>query len=449
MNLWLANPRGFCAGVERAVRMVEELLDVSQTPVYVRHEIVHNRSVVDNLKSRGAVFVETAGQIPEGALAVISAHGAAPKVHREVASGRQVFDATCPLVSKVHLEVQAHARAGRRVLLVGHRGHVEVEGTLGWYDNPAGGGIVVVENAIEAETVPVPDPLHVAYVTQTTLAVEATNRIVSVLRRRFPALVAPHHADICYATQNRQDAVRALAERCQRVLVVGAPHSSNSIRMVEVAEESGTSAHLIESPAGIRPEWLDGVTDLGLSSSASAPEHLVQATIAHLRTLVPALAIRELGRPEDITFKLPTALTDLREQQRPALPFPLPSRSLAMSTINTNVQAEERTGLEDVLRAARQLARETRGLAESAAGVVERELAMALSVAESLRDRLVSEEALKQARAQPLMAQLRTDAHRVVDLGMDALATSYVFGVELVENFVDKPRPQLTLQRSS
>lgn len=466
MNLWLANPRGFCAGVERAVRMVDELLTLSEAPIYVRHEIVHNRAVVDALQSRGAVFVDDAQAIPEGALAVISAHGASPKVHRSVAEGgRHVFDATCPLVTKVHLETQVHARAGRTLLLVGHRGHVEVEGTLGWYDNPAGGGITVIESAAEAETVQVADPARVAYVTQTTLAVEAANRIVSVLRRRFPALVGPHHNDICYATQNRQDAVRALAERCQRVIVIGAPHSSNSVRMVEVAVESGTLAHLVETPAGVRPEWLDGVTDLGLSSSASAPEHLVEAMLAHLRTLVPDLQVHELGRPEDVSFKLPSALVDLRERHLhrpvpPALPYPpspspspslspppAPPRRPAMSTIKTTVQADDRTGLEDVLRAARQLARETRGLAESAAGVVERELAMALSVAESLRDRLVSEEALRRSREHPLMSRLRTDAHRAVDLGMDVVATSYVFGVDLVENFVDKPRPAMDLQR--
>lgn len=455
MNLWLANPRGFCAGVERAVRVVDELLALSQAPVYVRHEIVHNRAVVDGLRARGAVFVEDTEAIPEGALAVISAHGAAPPVHRAAARGRQLFDATCPLVTKVHLEVQAHARAGRSVLLVGHRGHVEVEGTIGWFRDAGGAHIVVVETAAEAETVQVADPAQVAYVTQTTLAVDAAQRIVDVLRRRFPALVAPHHDDICYATQNRQDAVRALAARCQCVIVVGAPHSSNSVRMVEVAAQGGSAAYLVETPADIRPEWLQGVTDLGLSSSASAPEHLVQGAVARLRELAPGLELHEFGTREDLSFKLPAALTELRElrdqhdRQAAALPSPPPSRSPAMSTIHTNVDAAERTGLEDVLRAARQLARETRGLAESAGGVVERELAMALSVAESLRDRLVSEEALKQARAQPLIARLRTDAHRAVDLGMDAIATSYVFGVDLVENFIDKPRPQLELQKAA
>lgn len=318
MKLWLANPRGFCAGVDRAVRIVEELLALADAPVYVRHEIVHNRSVVDSLVAQGAVFVESAEQIPPGAWAVISAHGAAPAVHVEMkGAGRRVFDATCPLVTKVHLEVIGHARAGRSVLLVGHRDHVEVIGTLGCYDNPAGGGIQIVQDIDEARTVQVRDPSAVAYVTQTTLEVEAANRIVSVLRGRFPALIGPHHDDICYATQNRQDAVRALAERCQRVIVIGAPHSSNSVRMVEVAAESGKPAHLIEAPEQLLPEWLQGVTDLGLSSSASAPEHLVGATVARLRALVPALEVHEIGHTEDLEFKLPAALRDLRAARAP------------------------------------------------------------------------------------------------------------------------------------
>lgn len=320
MQILLANPRGFCAGVERAVRIVEELLDLADTPVYVRHEIVHNRSVVEALKARGAVFVEDDAEIPAGAFAVVSAHGAPPAVHRRLAGGsRRLFDATCPLVTKVHLEVLAHAKAGRAVLLIGHRGHVEVEGTLACYDNAAGGGIQVVQSIDEARTVAVPDERAVAYVTQTTLEVESANRIVSVLRARFPALVGPHHDDICYATQNRQDAVRALAARCDRVLVIGAPHSSNSLRMVEVAGENGKPARLIEAPEEVDAAWLAGVADLGLSSSASAPERLVEATIAHLRSLCAragdTLEVRELGRAEDLSFKLPVALTDLRRRR--------------------------------------------------------------------------------------------------------------------------------------
>jgi 4-hydroxy-3-methylbut-2-enyl diphosphate reductase len=225
----------------------------------------------------------------------------------------------------VHLEVASHARAGRSVLLIGHRNHVEVIGTLGYYDNPAGGGISVVESVEEARTVQVRDPSSVAYVTQTTLAVDAANRIVNVLRDRFPALIGPRHDDICYATQNRQDAVRALADRCQQVLVIGAPHSSNSLRMVEVAAESGTPSHLIETPADVRPEWLHGVSDLGLSSSASAPEYLVTATIARLREMVSELVVRELGRPEQVVFKLPVALLDLRYPRQPEVGYSEPS----------------------------------------------------------------------------------------------------------------------------
>ncbi len=322
MNLWLANPRGFCAGVERAVRIVDELLALADAPVFVRHEIVHNRSVIAALKARGAVFVDDADEIPAGAWAVVSAHGAPPAVHRQLADGtRRLFDATCPLVTKVHLEVMAHARAGRSVLLVGHRGHVEVEGTLGCYDNAAAGGIQVVQSVQDARRVTVRDPSSVAYATQTTLEVESANRIVSVLRSRFPALVGPHRDDICYATQNRQDAIRALAARCDRVVVIGAPHSSNTLRMVEVAAESGKPAHLIETPDQLRAEWLQDTRDLGLSSSASAPERLVALTITHLRALVgDALHVHELGRAEDVSFKLPAALTDLRVRRSRAWP---------------------------------------------------------------------------------------------------------------------------------
>ena len=313
MNVWLANPRGFCAGVERAVKIVGELLALSPAPVYVRHEIVHNRSVVDGLRARGAVFVDEVCEIPEGALAVVSAHGAAPRVFHEArARGLQVLDATCPLVSKVHLEVGSHSLAGRAVFLIGHRDHVEVQGTLGHYTNVAGGGIQVVQDEGEARVVTVVDPSGVAYVTQTTLATDTVKRIVAVLRERFPALRGPHHAEICYATQNRQDAVRLLCRHSELVLVIGAPHSSNSLRMVEVAHEAGVTARLIESADDLEPAWLDGVEDLGLSSSASAPEPLVQATIERLRQLRPGLSVHPLGMPEDIAFKLPSALGEMR-----------------------------------------------------------------------------------------------------------------------------------------
>ena len=250
-------------------------------------------------------------------MAVVSAHGAAPAVHAQArALGLRAFDATCPLVSKVHLEVMRQARAGRRVIVIGHRQHVEVIGTVGHYDNPEGDGIVVVENEDEARRVRVPRPEQVAYVTQTTLAVETSARIVAVLRERFPALIAPHHDDICYATQNRQDAVRHLSARCSHVYVLGAPHSSNSVRLVEVARESGSAAQLIESAQDIDAEWFTGARHLGLTSSASAPECLVEEVLARLRSLVPVLAVREIGVPEQVVFKLPAALTELRRQQR-------------------------------------------------------------------------------------------------------------------------------------
>ncbi len=315
MNVWLANPRGFCAGVERAVKMVDELLAVSQAPVYVRHEIVHNRSVVDGLRTRGAVFVDEVAQIPAGALAVVSAHGAPPQVFSDASRRHlRLFDATCPLVSKVHFEVIAHSLAGHAVLLIGHRGHVEVDGTLGQYTNPAGGGIQVVQDEDEARLVSVPDPSTVAYVTQTTLANDTVKRVVAVLRQRFPALQGPHHADICYATQNRQDAVRLLCRHSELVLVIGAPHSSNSLRMVEVAQEAGVPARLIENADDLDPAWLDGIENLGLSASASAPEALVTATVARLRQWRPGLQVHALGLPEDMVFKLPSALVALRDQ---------------------------------------------------------------------------------------------------------------------------------------
>jgi 4-hydroxy-3-methylbut-2-enyl diphosphate reductase len=319
VNLWLANPRGFCAGVERAVKVVDELISLVDEPVYVRHEIVHNRAVVESLKARGAVFVEAIDEIPRGALAVVSAHGAPPEVFRDArAAGLRLFDATCPLVTKVHLEVIAHSRAGRAVFLVGHRGHVEVLGTLGHYDNPAGGGIHVVENEQDAREVQVPDPQSVAYVTQTTLEVNSANRIVAVLRERFPALIGPHHDDICYATQNRQDAVRMLCSRCPLVIVIGAPHSSNSVRMVEVAREAGAAAQLIESADAMQTAWFDGIADVGLTSSASAPEHLISDAVRRVHALVPRVTVRELGEPEAIVFKLPTVLIDMRASRRPA-----------------------------------------------------------------------------------------------------------------------------------
>jgi 4-hydroxy-3-methylbut-2-en-1-yl diphosphate reductase len=322
MRLVLANPRGFCAGVDRAIAVVEDLLERSTEPVFVRHEIVHNRVVVDGLRARGAVFVETLDEIPDGAVAVISAHGAPPEVFREGARrGLRLIDATCPLVSKVHLEVMRHARHGRAVVVIGHRAHVEVRGIVGYYQWPDGGGIHVVENAEEARNLTVPIPDRIGYVTQTTLALDETRRVIEVLKTRFPHLVAPHSQDICYATQNRQDAVRHLAKTCELILVIGAPHSSNSLRLCEVAQDAGVPDRLVQYPADIDAEWLAGRSVVGLTSSASAPEHLIAEAIARIKSFYPNLEVEEFGEAEQVKFRLPPEL-HVVEKSAGIIPFP-------------------------------------------------------------------------------------------------------------------------------
>jgi 4-hydroxy-3-methylbut-2-enyl diphosphate reductase len=314
VRLLVANPRGFCAGVDRAILTVEALLETLGPPVFVRHAIVHNRLVVDDLAARGAVFVEEVEDIPPGAVAVISAHGAAPAVHQAaIARGLRLFDATCPLVTKVHLDVERHAKLGRSVFVIGHRDHVEVRGILGHFRD-APGRIIVVESANEAEAAALPQDTPVGFVTQTTLAVAQTSRVVAVLRRRFPQLVEPYREDICYATQNRQNAVRRMAARAQLILVIGAPFSSNSVRLCEVAEEAGVPARLIERAEEIAPAWLEGLSAVGLTASASAPESVVQAAIARLRALRPGLVVEEFGAAEDVVFRLPTEVRALTEQ---------------------------------------------------------------------------------------------------------------------------------------
>ncbi|GIX29911.1 MAG: 4-hydroxy-3-methylbut-2-enyl diphosphate reductase [Porticoccaceae bacterium] len=312
MEILLANPRGFCAGVDRAIEIVERALDLFGAPIYVRHEVVHNRFVVDSLRERGAVFVEELDEVPDGAIVIFSAHGVSRAVRDEAARrGLKVFDATCPLVTKVHLEVARYAAEGLDCVLIGHAGHPEVEGTMGQYDGSQGGRIHLVQSEADAARLEVRDPQRLAYVTQTTLSVDDTARIVAALVRRFPAIRGPRREDICYATQNRQDAVRELARHAQLVLVVGSPASSNSNRLRELAERCGARAHLIEDAGAIDPAWLEGVAVVGVTAGASAPEVLVQQVVARLRAL-GAVRVRELaGRAENVRFTLPRELRGL------------------------------------------------------------------------------------------------------------------------------------------
>jgi 4-hydroxy-3-methylbut-2-en-1-yl diphosphate reductase len=310
MELILANPRGFCAGVDRAIGIVERALELFGAPIYVRHEVVHNAYVVDGLREAGAVFVEELDEVPDGATVIFSAHGVSRAVQEEAERrGLRVFDATCPLVTKVHLEVARHARTGREVILIGHAGHPEVEGTLGRYRSEAGaGGIYLVQSEEEAAQVAVQNPADIAFVTQTTLSMDDTARIIEALRRRFPGLSGPRKDDICYATQNRQDAVKELAARCDLLLVVGSPNSSNSNRLREIAAKLGVDAHLIDGAADLRREWLAGKQCVGITAGASAPEVLVEQVIAKLREWGADGVQESVGRPESIVFPIPSAL---------------------------------------------------------------------------------------------------------------------------------------------
>jgi 4-hydroxy-3-methylbut-2-enyl diphosphate reductase len=309
MNVLLANPRGFCAGVDRAIDIVNRALEVFGAPVYVRHEVVHNRFVVDDLRSRGAVFVEELDEVPDDALVIFSAHGVSRAVQAAAKSrGLKVFDATCPLVTKVHMEVTRFSRHGRETILIGHAGHPEVEGTMGQYDTRAGGAIYLVEDEADVAALVVRDAQNLSYVSQTTLSVDDTARIIDALRAKFPAIQGPRRDDICYATQNRQDAVRQLALEAQVVLVVGSPNSSNSNRLRELAERCGASAYLIDGADDIQPEWLAGKVNVGVTAGASAPEVLVEGVLERLRFL-GADQVRALdGREETITFSMPREL---------------------------------------------------------------------------------------------------------------------------------------------
>ncbi len=310
MQILLANPRGFCAGVDRAIEIVERALESFGAPIYVRHEVVHNRFVVDGLRARGAIFVDELDEVPDGSTVIFSAHGVSQAV-RAQARGRdlRVFDATCPLVTKVHIEVARHAKAGRDVVLIGHAGHPEVEGTLGQWDREgATGEIYLVETPEDVANLKPKHPDNIAYSTQTTLSIDDTKAVIEALRAKFPSILGPRHDDICYATQNRQDAVRRLGQQCDLVLVVGSPNSSNSNRLRELAEKQGVPAHLIDGADDIDPSWLDGKTRIGVTAGASAPESLVQGVVARLRES-GALDVRELsGDVENVTFALPKEL---------------------------------------------------------------------------------------------------------------------------------------------
>jgi len=309
MEIVLANPRGFCAGVDRAIDIVNRALEVFGGPVYVRHEVVHNRHVVDDLRNRGAIFVDELAEVPDDAIVIFSAHGVSRAVQDEAdGRGLKVFDATCPLVTKVHVEVTAFSRAGRECVLIGHAGHPEVEGTMGRYDTSQGGAIYLVEDEAQVATLAVRDPSALAYVTQTTLSVDDTAKVIDALRARFTDIQGPRKDDICYATQNRQDAVKSLAEAVDLVLVVGSTNSSNSNRLRELAERCGASAYLIDDASMIDPAWLNDARAVGVTAGASAPEVLVEEVIDTLRQQGVA-TVRDLeGREENVTFSLPKAL---------------------------------------------------------------------------------------------------------------------------------------------
>jgi 4-hydroxy-3-methylbut-2-en-1-yl diphosphate reductase len=310
MDILLANPRGFCAGVDRAIEIVERALESFGAPIYVRHEVVHNRFVVEGLRARGAIFVDELAEVPDGATVIFSAHGVSQAVRSQAQSRNlRVFDATCPLVTKVHIEVARHAKAGRDVVLIGHAGHPEVEGTLGQWDRAgAAGEIYLVETPDDVAKLVPKHPEAIAYSTQTTLSIDDTRAVIDALRTKFPAILGPRHDDICYATQNRQDAVRRLGQQCDLVLVVGSPNSSNSNRLRELAEKQGVSAYLIDGAEDIERAWIQGKQRIGVTAGASAPESLVQGVVARLREWGAGQAGELDGDPENVTFALPREL---------------------------------------------------------------------------------------------------------------------------------------------
>ncbi|AWF79864.1 4-hydroxy-3-methylbut-2-enyl diphosphate reductase [Microbulbifer sp. A4B17] len=309
MQIRMANPRGFCAGVDRAIDIVNRALDVFGAPIYVRHEVVHNKFVVESLKERGAVFVDELDEVPDEVIVIFSAHGVSKAVQRKAEErGLRVFDATCPLVTKVHIEVSKFSTDGAECILIGHAGHPEVEGTMGQYDNSAGGAIYLVEDEEDVANLTVKDESNLAYVTQTTLSMDDTARVIDALRVRFPEIRGPRKDDICYATQNRQDAVKQLALESDLVLVVGSPNSSNSNRLRELAERCGADAKLIDGADDIDADWLKGKSAIGITAGASAPEVLVQGVIHRLQQLGASLPEEMDGRAENIRFSLPKEL---------------------------------------------------------------------------------------------------------------------------------------------
>jgi 4-hydroxy-3-methylbut-2-enyl diphosphate reductase len=310
MQVVLANPRGFCAGVDRAIEIVERALDLFGAPIYVRHEVVHNKFVVDGLRERGAVFVDELNEVPDGNTVIFSAHGVSQAVRQEAAArDLRVFDATCPLVTKVHLEVTRHCKAGDEVILIGHKGHPEVEGTMGQYqcDDP-GTGIYLVETPDDVKNLTVNNPAALSFVTQTTLSMDDTETVIDALREKFPAIKGPKKDDICYATQNRQDAVKRLSQDCEVVLVVGSPNSSNSNRLREIAEKEGRKGYLIDGPEDMKQAWFDGVSKVGVTAGASAPEILVESVIYQLEGWGVNSVTTDGGEPENVVFSLPKEL---------------------------------------------------------------------------------------------------------------------------------------------
>ncbi len=309
MQVILANPRGFCAGVDRAIEIVDRAIEAFGAPIYVRHEVVHNRFVVNDLRNKGAVFVNELDEVPDDKIVIFSAHGVSKVVQDEAKKrGLKVFDATCPLVTKVHLEVLRYSREGRETVLIGHKNHPEVEGTMGQYDTSYGGSIYRVDSIAEVAELHVKNPEKMGFVTQTTLSVDDAYIIIDALRQRFPDIIGPKKDDICYATQNRQDALKRLAKNSDVVLVVGSPNSSNSNRLKELSIKRNTPAYLIDGAEDIKPEWFEGVNTIGLTAGASAPEILVKEVVQHLETLGASSSTDDQGIVETISFVLPKEL---------------------------------------------------------------------------------------------------------------------------------------------